>query len=267
MTVKTPASLPHYLALLKQLTRREFEARYRGTLLGLAWALINPLVLMALYTFVFQSVLSARWPGHPANDSAAYALNLLAGLVVFNLLAESLGRAPRLLLENPSYIKKLVFPLSILPLVALLGSMLSALLGGTILLTFQWFAHGMLTPQTLLVPLLLIPLLLSCLGILYLFSALGVFLRDISQMTGSIVMMLMFLSPVFYPAENIPLPWRHWLSAHPLARGIEWTRGAIFAGTLPTFPEYLTQVAVGSLILAAGYKTFQALRTGFADVL
>lgn len=253
--------------LLRRLTRREFEAKYRGSILGLAWAIITPIAMMAVYTFVFHSILSARWPGHAVDDRAGYALNLLAGLLVFNVLSESLNRAPRLILENPSYIKKLVFPVEILPVVALLGSVLSALIGGVILLIFQSLFIGLPPPATLLLPLLAIPLLMLTLGISYLLAALGVFLRDIGQLTGSLVMTLMFLSPVFYPAEIVPQPWRDWLMLNPLAATIGWVRNAIFTGSLPVPLDYFGQLAAGLLVLILGYRTFMALRPGFADVI
>lgn len=257
----------HHRVLLRRLARREFEARYRGSVLGLSWALITPLVMMTVYTFVFHSVLSSRWPGLAADDRAGYALNLLAGMVIFNILSESLIRAPRLILENPSYVKKLVFPLEILPAVALSGAVVSASIGGLVLLIFQWVMRGPPSPEILLLPLLLMPLLLLSLGAVYLLSALGVFLRDIGQMISPMLMILMFLSPVFYPSETVPLPWRNWLALSPLAAGIGWVRDVVFFGHLPAAGSYLGQLAAGMLFLALGYRTFKALRPSFADVI
>ncbi len=253
--------------LLRRLTRREFEARYRGSMLGLAWAVITPVAMMVIYTFVFHVVLAARWPGHATDDRAGYALNLLAGLIAFNVLAECLNRAPRLILENPGYVKKLVFPVEILPLVALLGAVTSALIGGLVLLLFQWVLMGPPPPAIVALPLLALPLLLLCLGVSYLLAALGVFLRDIGQLTGPLAMTLLFLSPVFYPAEIVPQPWRDWLLLNPLAATIGWVRGAIFLGDLPAAGAYFGQLAAGFLLLALGYRTFMALRPGFADVV
>lgn len=257
---------PHWV-LLRRLAMRELAARYRGSVLGITWAVITPVAMMAVYTFVFHSVLAARWPGHAANDKVIYALNLLAGLTVFNMLAECLNRAPRLILENPSYVKKLVFPVEILPAVALASAMISAAIGGVMLLLFQWVLRGAPAPESLLLPLILLPLLLFILGVTYLLAGLGVFLRDIGQMTGPVVLMLMFLSSVFYPAESVPQPWRAWLSFNPVAEAISWVRGAIFLGTLPPTGAYLAHLAAGALILLLGYRIFMALRPGFADVL
>ncbi len=253
--------------LLRRLTRREFEARYRGSILGLTWAVITPVTMMAVYTFVFHSVLAARWPGHAVDDRMGYALNLLAGLIVFNVIAECLGRAPRLILENPSYVKKLVFPVEILPVVALLGALISASIGCLVLLLLQWATGGPPSPAILLLPLLVMPLLSLCLGVTYLLAALGVFLRDIGQIIGPLVMVLMFLSPVFYPAESVPQPWRDWLELNPLAAAIGWVRGVILLGNLPSVGAYVGQLAAGVLFLALGYRTFMALRPGFADVV
>lgn len=253
--------------LLHHLSRREFEARYRGTVLGLAWAVLSPLALMALYTFVFRSILAARWPGLAAGDDFGYALNLLCGLTVFNLVAECLQRAPRLILENPSYVKKLVFPLDVLPGVALVGASISATIGYLVLLLFSALLPGPLFLTALLWPLLLLPLALFCLGTLYLLAALGVYLRDLQQLTSPLTMVLMFLSPVFYPLSNIPERWRQALALNPLAAAIEWSRGALFRGDLPGFTSYAAQLLAGVLILVLGWRLFRSLRSGFADVL
>lgn len=257
----------HQWVLLRRLTRREFEARYRGSLLGLAWAIIIPVVMMAIYTFVFHGLLSSRWPGHGSGDRVGYALNLLAGLTVFNVVAESIGRAPRLILENPSYVKKLVFPLEILPIVALMGTLATAVISGLVLLLFQTALAGPPALTTLLLPFLALPLILLCLGCSYILAALGVFLRDISQLTGPFVMTLMFLSPVFYAANIVPLPWRNWLELSPLAATIGWVRGALFLGELPTLGAYCGHFAVSLLLLALGYRLFMTLRPGFSDVM
>ncbi len=261
------ALLTRQWVLLRRLTRREFEARYRGSMLGLAWAVITPVAMMMVYTFVFHAILAARWPGHDANDPAAYALNLLAGLLAFNVLAECLNRAPRLILENPSYVKKLVFPVEILPVVALMGAVVSALIGGMVLLLFLWIFKGPPPLAIFMLPLLALPLLSLTLAASYLLAGLGVFLRDIGQLTGPLVMTLMFLSPVFYPVEIVPQPWRDWMVLNPLAATIGWVRGAIFFGSLPSPADYLGQLAAGFLLLVLGYRIFMTLRPGFADVI
>ena len=253
--------------LLRRMARREFESRFRGSVLGFAWALINPLFMMVVYTFVFHAVLAARWPGPATNSRSGYALNLLSGLILFNLLAECLNRAPHLILENPSYVKKLVFPVEIMPVVALIGSITSAGIGGLVLLTFQCFLTGPPPPTIFLLPVLILPLLLLALGASYLLAALGVFLRDIGQLTAPLVMTLMFLTPVFYPAEIVPLPWRDWLFLNPLAATIGWARNALFLGTLPGLSAYLGQLVAGLLLLAVSYRIFMTLRPGFADVV
>lgn len=260
------AIFPH-LSLILRLTRREFEARFRGTLLGPAWPILTPLAMMLVYTFVFQSVLAARWPGYPASDGSAYALNLLAGLVVFNLVADVLGRASRLILENPSYVKKVVFPLEVLPVVAVAGATLNALIGGAVLVLLHALLAGPPHAALLLAPLFLVPLLLWCLGICYLLAAIGVFLRDIGQVMGPVVMALLFLSPVFYAVEMVPAPWRDWLAASPVTMSIEWVRSTVLRGQWPDMAPLLWQTLAGMGVLWAGYYTFSRLRRGFADVL
>jgi len=253
--------------LIARLVRREFEARYRGSFLGLAWAALSPLALVLVYAFVFHAVLAVRWPGAAAAGATTYALNLFVGLLAFNLLAEVLGRAPRLILENPGYVKKVVFPLEILPLVAVASAALAAAIGGGVLVALHLALGGMPHLAWGLAPMLALPLLLWSLALAYLLAALGVFLRDIAQLTGPLTMALLFLSPVFYPASQVPPPWGHWLALSPLSAGIEWLRGAILLGTGPDPGLYAAHLGVSLLALAAGAFVFARLARGFADVI
>lgn len=251
--------------LLRRLTRREFEARFRGSFLGLAWALITPVAMMTMYTFVFHGLLASRWPGQ--TGASHYALHLLAGLTVFNVVAEVIGRSPRLVLENPSYVKKLLFPVEILPLVALMGAITSAIISGVVLLLFHVALLGAPPATVCAIPLLALPLLFMCLGASYILAGLGVFLRDIAQITGPLVMALMFLSPVFYSSQIVPQPWRGWLELSPVAATIGWVRGALFQAELPAASVYLAHLCAGALVLALGHKIFMKLRPGFCDVM
>lgn len=262
------AAIAHHRELLRRLARHEFVARYRGSLLGWLWPVLIPVALVGVYSFVFQTVLAARWPGQATGDAADFSLKLLAGLVVFNLVAECLGRAPRLLLENPSYVKKLVFPLEILPALALTGALVTAAISGTVLVLFCLvLAPPPAIMALLALPLLVVPLGLSCLGLSYLLAGLGVFLRDTAQAIGPLLMALMFLSPVFYPLTQVPEPYRHWLAPNPLAATIGWVRGVLFEGTLPAGGAFIAQLLAGWLVFSLGFAVFAKLRRGFADVL
>lgn len=263
-----PFIVPYrHKALLWQLVQREFQARFRGAVLGPLWPVLSPLAMLLVYTFVFERVLALRWPGAAGGGGHAYALNLLVGLIAFNMLADVLARAPRLILENPGYVKKVVFPLDLLPWVATAGAAVNALIGLVLLILLTLALHGQLHPTLAFVPLLGLPLLLWCVAIAYVFAALGVFLRDIGQLSGPLTMVLLFLSPVFYAAEQIPDPWRGWLLYNPLAATIQWWRQAIHIGTVPAVGEVALHLLIAVALLALAHRLFRRLRPGFADVM
>lgn len=257
---------PTYRTLFAQLLRREFQARFRGALLGPLWPVLAPLAMMLVYTFVFERVLALRWPGH-AEAGHAYALNLLAGLLAYNLLADVIARAPRLILENPSYVKKVIFPLDLLPWVATAGAGLQAGIGLVLLGALTAALAGPPHAAWVLVPLLALPILLWAVALAHLLAALGVFLRDIGQLAQPINMLLLFLSPVFYAAELVPEPWRPLMRYNPLAAVIEWWRAAILHGQMPAWPPYLAHTLAALLALVLARSLFRRLRPGFADVL
>ncbi len=263
-------ALAHHRRLIVQLAARDVLGRYRGSFLGLGWSLVTPLLLLVVYTFVFAVVFGARWGSQtqvPVGGHAGFAVVLFAGLVLFNLFGEGFNRAPGLILANTNYVKRVVFPLEILPAAALLAAlfhMAIALLAWAALAVFV--LHGL--PLTgLLLPLVLVPLLLGTLGVMWALASLGVYARDISQMTGIASTVLLFLSPIFYPLSAVPEPYRAVMAANPLSVLIEAGRDLLIFGRAPDWIG-LGLCWIGSLVLAwAGWWWFQKTRTGFADVL
>lgn len=256
--------------LIVQLAVRDVLGRYRGSFLGLGWSLVTPLLLLAVYTFVFAVVFGARWGGPaqvPVGGHAGFAIVLFAGLVLFNLFAEGFNRAPGLILANVNYVKRVVFPLEVLPVAALLAAlfhMAVALLAWAVLAMFV--LHGL--PLTaLLLPLVLAPLLLGTLGVMWALASLGVYARDIGQLTGIASTVLLFLSPIFYPLAAVPEPYRALMAANPLSVLVEAGRDVLIFGHAPGWLA-LGLCWIGSAVLAwLGWWWFQKTRTGFADVV
>lgn len=252
--------------LLRQLTLRDINGRYRGSLLGIFWSLINPLALLALYTFVFSVVFQARW-GDGATGQADFAVRLFAGMLVHGLLAEVLLRSPTLLLANVSYIKKVVFPLELLPAMAIGTSLFHAAIGGGMLVGAILVMHGSVPLTALWVPVVLFPLLLVALGASYLLASLGIYMRDITQLMSLLSTLLLFGSPVFYPLSALPETIRPWLMLNPLTLIIEEVRKVLLAGQQPDFLALAIYCLPAFLILWAGYFWFQKTRKGFANVV
>lgn len=260
------SSLWGHRQLIWQMTRREVQGRYRGSIMGLLWSFLNPLFMLAVYTFVFSVVFKARWNG--GNDSKTeFALVLFAGLLVFNLFADCITRAPGLIISNVNYVKKVVFPLEILPMVSL-GS---ALFHGAISL-LVWVAaylvfFGVPHASVMFLPLILLPLLLLIMGISWFLASLGVYLRDMSQITSIAITVLMFLSPIFFPASALPPKYQTLLYLNPLTIIIEQTRDILYWGKAPDFSALGIYLMASLAVAAAGFAWFQRTRKGFADVI
>lgn len=252
--------------LLISLTRREIEVRYRGSLLGVLWSFLNPLFMMAVFTFVFAIVLRARW-GQGDGNTVEFALIIFAGLTTFNLFAEVASRAPSLVTSQPNLVKKVVFPLQILPVVALGGALFQAGIAAVILFAFQIAVGSGFHAASLLLPLLVLPLCLFTLGIAWFLAAFGVYVRDVGQIMPPIITALMFLSPIFYPSSSLPEWLRPFAGRNPLAYSVETVRDALIFGKFPDPALWLIGLAGGLIVAALGYAFFQKTRKGFADVL
>jgi lipopolysaccharide transport system permease protein len=252
--------------LIVQLTKRDVLIRYRGSLLGLAWSFFNPLLMLAVYTFVFSVVFKARW-GVGGEDKVSFAIIIFAGLIVHGIFAECINRAPHLILTNSNYVTKVVFPLEILPSVALGSALFHAGVSLAVLLTAQLVLMHRLPWTIVIFPIVLLPLLLSVAGFAWLLSALGVYVRDVGQTTGILTTILMFLSPLFYPLSALPEQYRTWLYLNPLTFIIEEGRNVLIFGRPPNWSGWALTLVASALISAAGFWWFQKTRKGFSDVL
>ena len=256
------------LALIPILTYREIVARYRGSVLGILWSLITPLFMLAVYTFAFGFVFQARWGGGTEPPSTGgFALNLFAGLILFQLFAEVINRAPLLVLTNQNYVKKVVFPLEVLVPVALGSALFQALVSFLVLLVFLPVVFGDVPWTAVLLPLILLPFALLTLGLAWFLASFGVYVRDISQSLGTIVTACLFLSPVFYPISILPDWAQFWIRLNPITVPVEQTRMVLIQGHIPDPFIAGVYTLVALLFAWLGFLWFQKTRKGFADVL
>lgn len=252
--------------LIRASVKREVLGRYRGSALGLLWSFFNPLFMLAVYTFVFSSVFNARW-GTGSESKTEFALVLFAGLIVFHLFAECINRAPGLILQNVNYVKKVVYPLEILPFVSMLAALFHTAISLGVWLLAYLIIYGIPHATVLYLPLIIVPFLFFLMGLSWALAALGVYLRDISQITGVLTTMLMFLSPIFYPVTALPEDYQHLIFLNPLATVIEQVRGVLYFATPPQFDQLAIYWVITIFIAWLGFFLFQKTRKGFADVL
>lgn len=252
--------------LLFQLTKREIATRYKGSHLGLIWFIAQPLLMLVVYTFVFSVVFKARWGATEASN-LEYSLILFSGITTYNLFSDIISRAPNLITSNTNYVKKVVFPLELLPVVTLLSSLFFSAISYIILLVFIFIMNGSLNWTTVMLPIIILPLCFLSLGLSWIISSLGVFFRDISHLVGVLLTALMFLSPVFYPVTSVPENMRFIYSFNPLSYVIEEVRNILLVGTFPDIGQTMLGLLISIIILIIGYRWFVKTKRGFSDVL
>jgi len=252
--------------LIWQMTKREVVGRYRGSIMGMLWSFLNPVFMLTIYTFVFSVVFKAKW-GSGSDSKTEFAIILFAGLIVFNLFSETVTRAPSLILSNVNYVKKVVFPLEILPVVSILSSCFHTLVSIGVLILFRLIVGSGFSVTTLLFPVVIAPLLLFSLGVAWFLAALGVYLRDVSQTIGLAMTALMFVSPIFFPISALPEKYRIIVYLNPLSFIIEQGREVLIFSHSPDWGGLSIYYVFGSVSALLGFAWFQKVRTGFADVL
>lgn len=253
--------------LIVQMTRREVAGRYKGSVLGLAWSFLTPILMLAVYTFVFSVVFKARWGTDGDESKTQFALVLFVGMIVHGLFAEVLNRAPGLILSNVNYVKKVVFPLDVLPVIAMGAALFHASISLAVLLIAFALFNGYLHWTIIFVPVVLLPLVILTLGVAWIFASLGVFLRDVGQTVGIITTVMLFLAPIFYPVTALPEEVRPLIMANPLTFIIEEARGVVILGRMPEWTGLGIYTLAATAVAWAGFAWFQKTRKGFADVL
>jgi lipopolysaccharide transport system permease protein len=253
--------------LVLQLVKREVLGRYRGSMLGVGWSLIHPIVMLAVYTFVFSFVFRIRWEGAGGDSKLEFAIVLFCGMIVFNIFAECFTRSPGLIVAQPSFVKKIVFPLDVLPVVTLVSALFHAVIGFVVLFALTIAVRGFPPATALFVPVVLLPYLFFCLGVAWLLAGLGVYLRDIGQVVQVLTSALMFLSPLFYPLSALPEVVRPLFLLNPLTLPIEETRAVLLFGRAPHAGYLALYAGLALAVMWLGFGFFQRMRRGFADVI
>jgi lipopolysaccharide transport system permease protein len=245
---------------------REVVGRYRGSLLGVLWSLANPILMLGVYAFVFGIVFRARW-GADDTSGSGFAVLIFSGMIIHALFSECFIKAPGLVVGNVNYVKKVVFPLEILPWVSLGAALFHACVSLLVLLAFTIAVYHQISWTVLLFPIVIGPFLLVIMGISWWLAATGVYVRDISQLTGMLSTVLLFLSPVFYPLSALPDGYQWILLLNPLTFVIVQFREVLVFGRLPDWLGLGIYSTVGLVVVWAGFAWFQKTRRGFADVI
>lgn len=268
MTILQRSYLPiRNHSLLWQFARRDVLGRYRGSLLGLTWSFLTPLLMLGVYSFVFVGVFRQSWPGATQGGGLEFSLQVFAGLLVFNLFSEVAGKAPSLIVDQPNLVKKVIFPVELLTWVTVLSGLFHLLISSSTLLVVLLVARGGLPLTAFAFPLVLLAFLPVLLGLGWFLSAMGVFVRDVGQVMSMVVSLTMFMSPVFYSVKSLAPDLQFWMNLNPLTLIIEQVRAVLLLGLWPDWAALGLYAAVATAFAMAAATFFQLTRKGFADVL
>ncbi len=261
--------------LIRQFSLRYFLARHRGTYLGMFWAIVFPLVLLGVYTFVFNFVFSGRSAflvpdgagGGTPETRSQYAVWLFLGLTIFGIFSESLVRSTSLVLDNPNYVKRVVFPLEVLPVSSLLSALMFSGIGLGLTIIGAVSVYPKIHWTMILLPVVLLPLLAITLGLSWFLASLAVFVRDVGNLVSIIVSQLIFfMTPIFYRAEDLR-DWAWLAKWNPLATVVGSARAVVLYGEMPDWRALATVMLIGLVIMQLGYAWFMKSKRGFSDVL
>ncbi len=252
--------------LIRAVVRRELAVRFRGTVFGWLWAIFGPLIMLSAYTIVFSAVVGA--PGSAAaRGPGAYALSIFAGLIIFNLFSELAYRSPGLLHEHADVIKRSIFPSETLAWTATIRACVYAGISFGVLLVFELVVTHSIPLTSVLLPLVLLPLFLFLLGMSWFLMALGCFTRDIAYLMISVVPVLMFVTPIFYSAQDVPSHLQILVRLNLIGNYVELVRDLLLYGTLPNPILYLVTVAISLLIFVGSYRFFMRYKAVLVDVI
>ncbi|MCK7551574.1 ABC transporter permease [Marinobacter goseongensis] len=264
------SSAKYHSRLVRQMTKRDVVGRYRGSLIGIGWSFLHPLLMLAVFTFVFSVVFQTKW-GVPIEGQeegkGVFAVVLFVGLIMHSFLSEVLTRSPTLILSNVNYVKKVIFPLELMPWIAVLSALIHACISLAVWCVAYLVLIGIPGWQIIYMPLVMLPLVTLALGVAYLLASLGVFLRDIAQTMGILSSVLLFLSPVFFPIERLPEVYQKLFLANPLTFIIQQARDVLIWRTPPDFEGLFVYMSAATIVFCIGFGWFQKTRQGFADVL
>lgn len=253
--------------LVAQFTKREVTGRYRGSYLGIFWSFLNPLIMLAVYAFVFGVIFHGSFLEGAHESRIDFGLGLFCGLNFYNAFAECFSRAPLIILSNPNYVTKVVFPLEILPLSVAGGAMIHFFIAMIPLLAGILIAHGAIPLTAFYAIPLVIPLFLFSLGCTWFIASLGVFVRDIGPLMTPLITIIMYASAIFYPIKSLPPIVRPFMRLNPLADLAEQARGVLVFGEPLNWPIYFALLVASVIVFVLGYAFFMKTKSAFADVM
>ncbi len=261
-------SLWNHRALIARLSRRDISARWRGSFLGPLWAVAMPLFLLAVYSFVFSTILKGRWaPAAEGQPAPPFAIVLFTGLILFQLFSETINASPGIVRTNATFVKQVVFPLEILPVVAFVGALFQTLVSALVLAAGYVILWGLPPASSLWLPLAILPLPFLTLGLAWLLAAIGAFVRDTAQVAALLTTILMFLCPIFYPLDAVPQAYRFLVLWNPLSVVVSGARAALFGGPAPGLAEIAISTAVSLVFFELGYRFFCRTKEAFIDAV
>ncbi len=254
-------------SLIQQFIKRDVLGRYRGSFLGVFWSLLRPLSLLGLYTVIFGYIFESKLGNGPNESKLDFTLALFCGLILFEFFAECMGRAPTLVLSNPNYVTKVVFPLEILPVMVVGAALTQLVISFVPLFIGLACAHGTIPLTALSLPLILVPLILLGLGITWFLATLGVFIRDINTVMPVLLQIVMYASAIFYSISKVPPKLLPIVAYNPLAVVIDQARNAVLWGMPPVWGRYGIVLLMSFVVMILGYVFFMRTKSAFADVL
>ena len=252
-------------SLIRTMVRRDVLGRYRGSFAGAFWTVLNPLILMLTYFFVFGVVLQTRFPNDPSRSG--FALYFLAGMLPWLAVSEAAGRAPTVMLEYRNFVKKLVFPVETLPLNLVTAGLVSEVFGVALFLAGSYLAHGSVPASIVWLPVFIVPQILLTAGLCWFLAALGVFVRDLAQVNGFLLTLWFFLTPICYPETSLPGPALRILAKNPMYVLVQGYRDTLLEGRAPDFHSYWKLCIVAGVVFILGHGWFYKLRKSFADII
>lgn len=252
--------------LLLDLIKRDFIGKYKGSLLGFLWSLFNPLIMLCVYTIVFDVALKTKWNSENQNQ-IAFPIIIFVGMIVNNFFSECLTRAPSLVVMHPSYVKKVVFPIEILTCMTVGSAFIHFCISYFVVLIFCLFNGVALGINIALAPVIIFPLILTSIGLSWVISALGVYFRDMPQIASMLAIITQFIAPVFFPTDNMPTAYQILVCLNPITLPIIELRNLLFWGGAMNWFSWGGSLMVSLIICRSGFWFFDKMRGGFADVL
>ncbi|MBB5278494.1 lipopolysaccharide transport system permease protein [Rhizobium rosettiformans] len=252
------------------LFRRDISARYRGSVMGLAWTFLVPLLMLAVYTFMFGKVFQMRWSPDGVDEpggTLGFALTLFVGLMTHSYATEVLTRAPTIILSNANLVKRVVFPLEIFPVMAVSTALFQYFISLIVFLIFQVTVTGTVSVGVLWLPVIILPFTILLIGFAWVLASVTVYFRDVAQFMGLAATVLLFMSPVFYPVSRLPQELWPIFLLNPLTFIIEQSRVVVFTQAPPDFAGLAFYFVISLAVAIAGYFAFARMRRGFSDVL